>query len=144
MNAPLDPTAPAIAPTSLEHALRVVLQALEARWPRCFDADSQRDHAAIKAVNAALETIEAGKRAATETTGAEGNVVVTEAAEVIVRPDSATRAVTLSIQPRPDDASAVSAVSLVLPAPLARRIGALLMAGGEVLHQPAQPEGGAA
>ena len=144
MNAPVDPIVPVAPNTHLEHALRVALQALEARWPRRFDADSQRDHAAIKAVNAALETIEAGKRVATEVAGGEGNVVVTEAAEVIVRPDSATREVTLSIQPRPDDASAVSAVSLVLPAPLARRIGALLMAGGEVLHQPAQPEGGAA
>jgi hypothetical protein len=131
-------------PTSLEHALRVALQALEARWPRRFDADSQRDHAAIKAVNAALETIEAGKRAATEAAGSEGNVVVTEAAEVIVRPNSATREVTLSIQPRPDTASTVNAMSLVLPASLARHIGALLVASGEVLTDAKHPEGGAA
>ena len=144
MNAPLDPITPAIAPTSLEHALRVALQAMEARWPRRFDADSRRDHEAIKAVNAALESIEAGKRAATEAAGSEDNVVVTGAAEVIIRPDSATREVTLSIQPQPGAAPAVNAVSLVLPAPLACRIGALLLASGEVLHQPAQPEGGAA
>ncbi len=132
-------------PTRLEHALRVALQALEARWPRRFDADSQRDHDAIKAVNAALETIEAGKRVATETTGGEGNVVVTEAATVTVRPDSATREVTLSIQPQAGTASAgLGAISLVLPAPLARRIGALLIASGEVLIDATQPEGGAA
>lgn len=144
MSGHVDTAAPATTPTSLEHALRVALQALEARWPRYNDESCRRDYAAIKAVNAALETIEAGKHAATEAAGAEGNVMVTEAAEVIVRPDSATREVTLSIQPRADAASAVSAVSLVLPAPLACRIGALLVAGGEVLHQPAQPEGGAA
>ena len=135
MNAPVDP---------IKRALHEALQALEARWPRRFDADSQRDHAAIKAVNAALETIEAGKRAATDATGSEGNVVVTEAAEVIVRPDSITREVTLSIQPQLGAAPAVNAVSLVLPAPLARSIGALLLASGETLMDATPPEGGEA
>jgi hypothetical protein len=80
MNPPVDPIVPATTPTSLEHALRVALQALEARWPRRFDADSQRDHDAIKAVNAALETIEASKRAATEAIEGEGSVVVNRCA----------------------------------------------------------------
>lgn len=142
MNAPIDATASATAQADLEYALRVALQALEARWPRHFDAACRRDTDAVQVVTAALEAIEAGKRAAAN---AADNVVTTETSTVVVRPSSATREVTLSIHPKgPANPQAPEKASLMLSAATARQLGALLLASGQALAEADQAEGGAA
>lgn len=71
------------------------------------------------------------------------NTITTEASEVVVRPDTATREVTLSIHSRGDaNPQALGNVALVLPAALACRLGALLLASGTVLEDAAGHEGG--
>lgn len=144
MNAPVDTNPSATARTDAEHALRVALQALEARWPRRFDADCQRDTAAIKVVNAALDAIDASKRMAKASPTEAEQVMTTNVAEVIVRPDTATREVTLSIHTKAEGTPpALAKVSLALTADAACKLGAMLLASGEVMAEAAPSDGGA-
>ncbi len=75
--------------------------------------------------------------------GGTGNVITTETSDVVVRPSSATREITLSIHPKGDEnPQAPEKVSLVLSAALACELGALLLASGQALDESAKGEGG--
>lgn len=137
MNAPVEPT-------SLEHTLRMALRSLKSRWPRFRDAQCQRDTEAVLLLQAALENIEAGKRLIAKTMQGARNVAAMDGSTVTVRPDSATREITLSIQLHGAQATReVSGLSLVLPADASHRLGAMLVASAEVLGAGQQGEGGA-
>lgn len=71
-------------------------------------------------------------------------VITTETSDVVVRPSSATREITLSIHPKGHaNLQAPEKVSLVLSAATARQLGALLLASGQALDESAKDEGGA-
>lgn len=133
------------SPTDLEHTLRMALRSLESRWPRFHDAQCQRDTEAVQLLQAALENIEAGKRLIAETMQGARNVAAMDGSTVTVRPDSATREITLSIQLHGAQVTReMSRLSLVFPADASHRLGAMLVASAEVLGAGQQGEGGAA